>query len=79
MKPSEVRELVKTSIAEPGYRLIQARIEAAIATKRAELEKDLGEAETQRVRGELRGLRLALEVPAILMREGEAGGNTKAR
>jgi len=69
MARSEQRADVKAVLSEPGYRLIRARVEAAIETKRAELEQDLSEPETQRVRGEIRGLRLALSIPKILMEE----------
>jgi len=77
MTASEKRGLVKLVIEEPGYRLIRARVEAAIEQTRLRLEQEMPPEAAARARGELAGLRLALAIPDYLLREGKPGGNKR--
>lgn len=56
------------------YRLIQARIEKVIAEAIEELVRPTNEVVTATVRGKIEGLRLALDIPAILKQEADKGG-----
>lgn len=63
------REQIRSMLEDPGYALIQARIRDTIERFRSDLESDQTHESTIRARGLIAGLRLALEIPNILLAE----------
>lgn len=55
--------------ASPGYALVCRRIERMIEEARLDLERDIPEQNTWRLRGFIAGCRRCLDVPGILMAE----------
>lgn len=64
-------ERVEETIRTPGWQLIGERIAVELQRHRLALENPQTEAETATLRGRIAGLKTALEVPGILMREGK--------
>jgi hypothetical protein len=62
---------IRKTTASPGWQLIRQRVETALTGKLAELEQPSDAVATAQLRGFIAGLRLALKVPEILIREGE--------
>ena len=61
----KVEDLVRTR----AYGLLKAFLETSLARARGELELAAPMEETFRLRGEIKGLRQALDAPALVVRE----------
>ena len=72
--PSDA-ELVRETLASQGWQLIRERIERAAAIKASELLQPLDQVKTATLRGEVAGLKLALEIPAIVMQEAKGASD----
>ena len=65
---------VDQTVRSRGWQLIRQRIERTLEQKRVELEHDAGEVATAKLRGFIEGMKLALEIPKMLMQDGKEGG-----
>lgn len=62
---------VDDAIRTAGYRRIRERIELELQKTQANLEGDHDAVRTAYLRGYIRAMRTALDIPAILIREGK--------
>lgn len=62
-------EQIQDTLESPGWQLIRQRIERTLVGKIGELEKPSDEVTTAQLRGQIAGLRTALNVPDILLNE----------
>jgi hypothetical protein len=69
-----VRELATES--HMGYRILVGRLRADLVRVRQLLEGDRDPTETAKLRGEIKGLRTALEMPQRLLEEYEKGASS---
>jgi hypothetical protein len=66
-------DLIEQVVQSRGWQLIRQRVEHEIERERTALEQPGPETETAWRRGKLAGLRDALQIPKLLMAEGERG------
>lgn len=64
-------EHIKEMLGSSGWRLVSARIQHELGRQCTLLESPQSEFDTASTRGLIRGLRLILEIPEILIREGK--------
>ena len=63
-------DMIESAVLSPGYDLIRSRVLRAIDSKTRELvEHRLNEFDTAQLRGEILGLRLAVQIPKIVADE----------
>jgi len=60
---------ISTTIGSAGWQLIRERLQLALARKVDDLVLPHNETETATIRGFIAGLKTALEIPAILLKE----------
>lgn len=56
-------------LASPGWSLVKARLEALLETSRRDLERDIVESSTNKARGAVAALRIAIGLPENMREE----------
>jgi hypothetical protein len=62
-------DALDTLVDSPGWELVKQRLQEEIGRMQRELEREIPEARTHRIRGGLTALRVALELPANMRAE----------